>query len=356
MHEERTKIFMRLKQKPSEVPFESGLRDTGIRVEGITPRQRIMLRTIRRASGFIDLVVLVMSLLLLFVGVYAVWDARQVVHLADVDEYSQYKVVKDQQLSYAELRRLNPNIVGWIDVYGTKIDYPILQGEDNSKYLSETVTGEFSTAGSIMLDYRNRADFTDFNSLIYGHHMDERKMFGDVDRFADSDFFDAHEYGLLHRADLPSQGIEFFALVKTHGSDPYVFNVGLSREDAKRELIDYLYANAVHSRDIGVSTDDRIVLLNTCTFTTANGHYVLVGRLSDTVRANTFPPEEGSGTSRFDRFLDRTTRVPLLLWIIIIVLVIALLSYLFEKSRYEAQLKRERKLRAAQSARSRIGD
>lgn len=309
----------------------------------ITKRQRSALRAIYRVSGIVDLTVLIASLLLLALGVFAVWDTKQVYDQASVEKFEQYKVVKDQQLSYQDAKKLNPDIIGWLDVYGTKINYPVLQTDDNSTYLNKSVTGEFSTAGSIFLDYRNKADFTNFNSLIYGHHMEQRKMFGDVDLFAEKEFFDTHRHGALHRTDAPTLGIEFFAIIKTHGADPVIFNVPVQQQQAKANLLSHIQTEAVHYRDIGVTTNDRIVLLNTCTFTTTNGRYVLIGRLVDTVTPNTFVDTPTDAADQFAQFLEKTQNIPRFFWFLLVLLALALICYSIERTRYRAQQKRYEK-------------
>ena len=169
-------------------PPESG----AIKTE-LTKRQKIYLKIIRKTSRFLDYVVLFISLIALFIGVYAFWDTHQVFEIASSEGYAVYKPDSSNNLSFEELKLKNKDVFAWIDIYGTKIDYPIVQGQDNSEYLNKTVLGEFSTAGSIFLDHRNDKEFTDFQDILYGHYMAERKMFGDMELFKDKSFFDTHK-------------------------------------------------------------------------------------------------------------------------------------------------------------------
>ena len=79
-------------------------------------------------------------------------------------------------------------MVGWIVVDDTNIDYPVMQGYDNSQYLNLDPYGEYSLSGSIFLDSRNSSDFTDPYSIIYGHHMEYGKMFGAIDDYLDDQY------------------------------------------------------------------------------------------------------------------------------------------------------------------------
>lgn len=85
----------------------------------------------------------------------------------------------------------------WITMIGTNIDYPIVQGKDNFEYLDRDPDGNFYSGGSIFLDYRNKYDFSDEYSVIYGHNMVGGKMFGDIKKYYDQKFFDEHPDGML---------------------------------------------------------------------------------------------------------------------------------------------------------------
>lgn len=75
------------------------------------------------------------------------------------------------EVDFAALREINPDIVAWIYIEGTKINYPIVQGEENSYYLKHLFSGEWNGSGCIFLDFRNDASFADRHSIIYGHQI-----------------------------------------------------------------------------------------------------------------------------------------------------------------------------------------
>lgn len=107
---------------------------------------------------------------------------------ADTNRYEVYKPTEDKSKSFEELQALNPEVIGWVTVDGTHIDYPVTQASDNDKYVNTDAEGKYSLAGSIFLDYRNQKDFTDFNSILYGHHMADHAMFGDLADFKNRTF------------------------------------------------------------------------------------------------------------------------------------------------------------------------
>ena len=78
------------------------------------------------------------------------------------------------------LRQVNPDVIGWVMIPDTKINYPILQGTDNDYYLGHTWQGVKNSVGSIFMEYRNTPDFTDYNTILYGHNMNDGSMFANL--------------------------------------------------------------------------------------------------------------------------------------------------------------------------------
>lgn len=88
-----------------------------------------------------------------------------------------------------ELRAINPEIIAWITIEDTNIDFPIVQSTDNLKYINTTAYVERGVHGAIFLDYRNNPLFKDTLSVVYGHHMQDGNMFGNIDKFKGESFF-----------------------------------------------------------------------------------------------------------------------------------------------------------------------
>ena len=98
-------------------------------------------------------------------------------------------------VDFEALRAVNPDVVGWIRIPDTQIDYPILQAaDDNEKYLHTDFEGNESVYGAIYLDCESESDFSGWNHPIYGHHMKDGSMFRDVVRFREPEYFQEHPY------------------------------------------------------------------------------------------------------------------------------------------------------------------
>ncbi len=253
-------------------------------------------KSIQGIHTLLDTCFLVLILLLLAFGGYVIWDARQIYGEASSTRYELYKPrEEDGGLSFGALQQINPEVMAWLTIYGTEIDYPIAQATDNSKYVNTNIQGEYALSGSIFLDYRNAADFSDFNSIVYGHHMAEHKMFGDLEFFQGEDYFAAHSYGNLYYNG-KDHGIELIAYIHADAYDFTLFSPAMQGEAAAETYLTYLLELATYRRDVEVTTKDRLILLTTCSGESTNGRHVVLGRITDTVYAN--PYEDLSGAEK----------------------------------------------------------
>ncbi len=97
-------------------------------------------------------------------------------------------------IDFDKLLAINPDIIGWIYVPGTKIDYPLLKSKDNDDYVKLTYNLKKSKYGSIFMDMRNKTDFTSRNTIIYGHNLKNGDMFATLKNYQNQSYMDAHPY------------------------------------------------------------------------------------------------------------------------------------------------------------------
>lgn len=245
--------------------------------------------TLERAAGLarignkiLSAIALILMLTMLSYGGYSLWDSYMMFRGAFVSsELLKYKPSPDgtSQLSLEELAAINADTRGWITVDDTHIDYPLMQGEDDMQYVNEDVYGEFSLSGAIFLSSRNAADLSDRYLLIYGHHMDNGAMFGDVMEFLDPDYFEKHRTGRIYTM-RQSRELELFACLEADAYDRRVYDVESLCAD-RGELLQLLAAEATQYRDIGVKETDTIVALSTCVSAATNARVLVFGRLLD---------------------------------------------------------------------------
>lgn len=216
------------------------------------------------------------GLLLLIYGCYALWDTHQIYESASSESYSVYNPQKKE--SFEELVRINPEVIGWLTVENTNIDYPLTQAEDNSKYVNTDAKGNSSLSGSLFLDCRNQSDFSDFNNIIYGHHMEKRKMFGELEDFAKEAYFQKHQWGKIYYCGT-NHKVEFFAFLETDAYDSVIYNPEVTEEQEKAGLLEYINQHALQKRACNVTTADHLIVLSTCATGETNGRQILVGKI-----------------------------------------------------------------------------
>lgn len=299
---------------------------------------------VRAANSILNLFVILLVLLLVAYSCYALWDSNQLHEAANSSQYETYKPsIADEGESFAQLRAINPEVFAWLTVYGTHIDYPVTQAEDNWKYVNTNAKGEYSMSGSIFLDCMNRPDFTDFNSILYGHHMERETMFGELDQFAIEATFNERPHGNLYYGGR-DHGLEFFAFLHVDAYDSSVFAANVQGGDEQQQYLDNLLDKSIHSRDIGVTTADRIVLLTTCSSSSTNGRDILVARVTDELYDDTFITEEtdNTGNARVDAQSDWWAKIPLWGWGILAALLALLLLAFVLMNRKKQKRRRER--------------
>ncbi|MCI1721882.1 MAG: class B sortase [Lachnospiraceae bacterium] len=237
-------------------------------------------KLIRGMNRVLDTAVAIALTVVLLYGGYALWDTYSVYNKTAVSGEIMHFKPDISNPTLSELQAVNEDVCAWLTIDGTHIDYPVLHGTDNSEYLNKNIYDEYSLGGSIFLDCQNKPDFTDFYSLLYGHHMDGGAMFGDVKNFEQADYFDSHRTGTLI-ASGKSFRLEIAACMHVDAYDTYMFTPGVPTGTGRQALLSYIQKNALHYRETGIDTDSRILALSTCSSATTNGRTIIVARMSE---------------------------------------------------------------------------
>lgn len=180
-------------------------------------------------------------------------------------------------VDFEGLLSINEDCVGWIMIDDTKINYPIVQGNDNNYYLRRLFDGTWNSAGCIFLDYRVAEDFSYRNNPIYGHKMNNGSMFADLSNYKKQEYYDLHPIGYLLTPEQNYQ-IEFFAgfVIRNDGiAWDYEFE---SDDDFEEWLIDVQEMSCFDS-EIQPEVTDTIITLSTCSYEFSYARFVLLGRL-----------------------------------------------------------------------------
>ena len=183
-------------------------------------------------------------------------------------------------VDFEGLKQINPDIVGWILIEGTNINYPIVQAEDNDYYLDHLFDGSYNKAGCIFLDYRCAPDLSDNHSILYGHHMRDFSMFTQLINYKDPAFYDAHPTALIVSENAYYR-IQFFSGYVTNNEDN-AWDVTLTPDDFPGWLAD-IQSKSCFTPQLLPPEDARILTLSTCTYEFNSAKFVLHGFISEII-------------------------------------------------------------------------
>lgn len=304
-------------------------------------------RFVRTLSRTVDNAVLLALLVILFIATYALYDTTRVNEEADPAKYSTYKPTTEEgQKSFEELRAMNPDVMGWLTIYGTSIDYPIVKAQNNNfEYLSKDVEKNWTTSGSLYVDVSNQWNFQDFNTIIHGHHMADHKMFGDLDLFTQPVFFNEHQYANLYY-DGQNHGVEFYAILTIDAYNPIVHATNLTTDEQKQQFLERVQSEKLLFRDMEINTDDHLVTMTTCNLTETNGRFTLIGKILDYEVPNPFPEEERAGTTaNIDLYnmFQRVLKLTVWQWILLLIALILIVWCLYRLEKRRLLNRRRRK-------------
>lgn len=186
---------------------------------------------------------------------------------------------EDRVIDFEYLKNINSDVIGWLYIPNTNIDEPILKGKDNDEYLYHDIYKKYNKAGSIFIDEINKGDFTDDNTIIYGHNMKNGSRFHNLRYFINKDnYFEDHPNVYIY---LPDGSVNIYDVYGASVLDSYsdLYSKGNEYADfIKRSL-------AVSSKTRDVSSKEApIVMLSTCYGGDSQDRYVIFARLKENVK------------------------------------------------------------------------
>ncbi|MBE6151355.1 MAG: class B sortase [Firmicutes bacterium] len=186
---------------------------------------------------------------------------EELIKLVEIPE--EPEVEETFSVDFSELEKINSDVVGWIVIEGTQVNYPIVQGKDNSYYLNHSFDKSWSSLGSIFMDYRSTNDFSDYNTFIYGHHTKNGSMFGELYKYMDATFYKEHPFFYLYSPEGIYKVEIISAYLDSAESDSYVQKFG-SIEDYKRYINLIVKKSNYITDTIFDSSTDKIITLYSC--------------------------------------------------------------------------------------------
>lgn len=238
----------------------------------------VMVLFFKLLNRVIDYCLMLLLISILLIATIGLYDSYYLMKHAGANNYNKYH---HKTVDFKKLKALNPDVVSWLTVEGTHIDYPVVQGRTNLDYINKSVEGDYSLSGSVFLDCRNKSDFTDPYSIIYAHHMDGDVMFGELPNFEQKTFFKKHKTAILYFPDGTKKKLKLFACLKTDAYDNLLFNpTGIQSESLMTVFLPYIKQKSIQYRTPKLDDNSHIVALSTCEDTTTDGRVMVLGVLS----------------------------------------------------------------------------
>jgi sortase B len=185
------------------------------------------------------------------------------------------------------LQRVNDDIVGWIEIPGTAVSYPLLKGTDNQYYLTHTWNKSVLSVGAIFLESKCSRSLTDFNSIIYGHNMKNGSMFAAIRSYSSKDFWSAHQNVYI----VDETGVrryEVFSAYQVSASGK-AYQIGFQDDTAKQDFISFCTHQTSYKTGVTPSVNDKILTLSTCIGSDNSVRWVVQGVLRGTAERSYTP-------------------------------------------------------------------
>lgn len=195
----------------------------------------------------------------------------------ETDSHKEQYDIPQKNLDWEELEAVNPDIYAWIYIPNTNIDYPVLQRSgDNDYYLEHNLDGSRGKPGCIYTEDLNSKEFTDYNTVIYGHNMKSGAMFRTLHDFEDKSFFDNNQYVYIYTKDRALVYKIFAAYTNDAkhilNSNDFTSEQGLS--DYLEKVFKKAQAEGYLRDDVAVTGENAILTLSTCT-TSSDKRYIV---------------------------------------------------------------------------------
>lgn len=199
----------------------------------------------------------------------------------------------DLEVDWDYLRSVNPDVVAWVYMPGTRINYPVVKGTDNDQYLWTDFNRTSSRNGSIFIDSANTGTFTDQNNVLYGHHMNDGSMFACISNvLPDPAEFNSHRtiYVLTPQLNYKCRS---FSIIKTNGWDLLVQTTFKDNKERTEYVQDKIDRSVVQPDDGFPNAADvnQLFTFSTCDYAQDNGRAVMFAQAVDTAVPKSAPAD-----------------------------------------------------------------
>lgn len=174
------------------------------------------------------------------------------------------KDTNKKNIDFKKLKEINKDVVGYIRVNGTNIDYVVVKGKDNKYYLNHNLKREYNIAGWIFADSNNKVDGFDKNLVIFGHNMRDGSMFGSLKQVLEKDWYtNNHNLDIVFATE---KGEYQYKVFSTYTIKPEKFYITTNFKDENDfvKFINTLKERSVYDYNVTVNASDKVLTLSSC--------------------------------------------------------------------------------------------
>ena len=246
-------------------------------------------------------VIFLLTIILIFSIAYIVkhledkQDIQKESDLLNSIEIEQDEVADDttqRMLQVRELQKENSDVVGWIEIEGTNINYPVLQGDDNSYYMNHNYKKEENTYGSVFLDKDYDWSIPSSNLLLYGHNLQDGSLFHDILNYKDESYYKEHPIirFTTGKEDCEYEIIAAFYSRVYYKSETNVFRyyyfINAENEEEYNEFVNNAKEASIYDTGKTAEYGDQLLTLSTCSYHTEDGRFAVVARKAEKVQTD----------------------------------------------------------------------
>ena len=217
-------------------------------------------------------IVNIVLILIIFICIYNISEKLIEYNKAD-NSYEKIRVEKEEENLYDKYEDYR----GWIKIDNTNINYPIVQGKDNSFYLDKDINKNYLSSGSIFMNYLNHGS-NDENTVLFGHHMRNKTMFAQLNKYKEKEFFYGNNDIVIEVENGKVLKYKVFSAYVTDSKDNYI-KTNFDDKDQYKEFLEDIKNKSQYKSDIDVNENDKIITLSTCSYEFNDARMVVHGKL-----------------------------------------------------------------------------
>ncbi len=182
----------------------------------------------------------------------------------EINLYKKFSSYKESDINIMTLKEINPNIVAWLIVDGTNINYPIVKTDNNDYYLSHDIHNNYSIGGWTFMDFRNKIDMSDYNTIFYGHNLYNKTAFGSISNIFTDKWYNNSNHRIRVITENENYTYEIFSVYYSDPNNDYL-TTGFLDGNAYLEFANQMKNKSKYNFNVELNQNDKMITLSTCT-------------------------------------------------------------------------------------------